>query len=108
MWADLAQQINDLKKAHSNGLCQPNVESEKLNKDYTLLLQTYLDLCIKQITIYIEKKDNKDYFIESTQEMLQQINKNFFMCEGLCDDLDALAKHNCEKAVTCSNLQSHM
>ena len=47
MWADLAQQITALKDAHSNGLCKPKVDSEKLNKDYTLLLQTYLDICIK-------------------------------------------------------------
>jgi hypothetical protein len=66
MWADLAQQINALKNAHSNGLCKPNVESEKLNKDYTFLLQTYLDICIKQLTIYIEKKDNKELLIENT------------------------------------------
>lgn len=49
MWADLAEQITALKDAHSKGgLSKPNdVNSEKLNKDYTLLLQTYLDICIK-------------------------------------------------------------
>lgn len=70
MWADLAQQINALKEGHSNGLCKPNLASEKLNKDYTLLLQTYLDLCIKQLTIYIEKKENKDFLIENTREIM--------------------------------------
>jgi hypothetical protein len=38
MWADLAQHINTLKNAQANGVCKPNAESEKLNKDYTLAL----------------------------------------------------------------------
>ena len=57
MWANLATQVKTVAKAHDHGPHEPNLK-EKLNKDYTFLIQSSLDIAVKQITAYVNVKEN--------------------------------------------------
>jgi hypothetical protein len=104
MWANIASVISQLEKAHKTGECKPDLKREGLTKDYTLLVQSCFDISVKNITDYITGgRDNKGHFSEHTQDLMVQINKNFFMFDKLIDDLEKL-----EKSGTCDNVKKHI
>lgn len=57
MWINMATTVGSITKAHSKGSCSPDMKKDQLKKDYTFFLQSCLDISIKQISDYVDKKD---------------------------------------------------
>ena len=60
-------------------------------------------MSIKQIADYVGKKENLAKFVVASTELLNQVNKNFFMLDKLIDDLTKY-----EKDKSCENLSEYM
>lgn len=60
-------------------------------------------MSIKQIADYVGKKENLAKFVAASTELLNQVNKNFFMLDKLIDDLTKY-----EKDKSCENLSEYM
>ena len=47
MWINIATVVGVLTKAHSKGSCTPDKKKDQLAKDYTMFVQSCLDIVIK-------------------------------------------------------------
>jgi len=99
----MATTVGAITKAHSKGDCTPDKKKDQLAKDYTVFIQSCLDITVRQIADYVGTKENLTKFVKAAPELLTQVNKNFFMLDKLIVDLTKF-----EENKSCDNLTNHM